>query len=123
MLKLYPVKEFKAGFKVGYQFLDGSFVASDTITNFSVFLEADTTYDSYEWKIETDTRVLTSKKIHLVFQNADLGKNFTVRLIAKGKKNQCNSSENGIDTVIKTFRLDRFSSKKYFHRKFYKGII
>lgn len=100
-----PTNEFKAGFKVGYQFLDGSFIPSDTITNFSVFIEADTTYDSYEWKIENDTRIFTSKKVRFVFPESDLGKTFTVRLIARGKKNQCNSSDNGIDTVSKSFRL------------------
>ena len=92
-----PQKKFEASFKIGYNFLNGRFVESDTLINFSAWFEADTTYTYYEWQI--GNRIYNTQKLHLVFPQSALGQKIPVRLIAKGEKNTCNSYDTGIDTV------------------------
>lgn len=94
-----PGKKFKANFKIGYQFLNGRFAESDTIINFSVFFEADSTYNSYEWQIGSET--YNSKNVRLVFPASALGQKIPVRLIATGERNSCDLNDTGIDTVDK----------------------
>lgn len=94
-----PGNKFKANFKTGYKFLNDRFAESDTIINFSVFFEADSTYNAYEWQI--GSKIYNTKNVRLVFPASALGQKIPVRLIATSERNTCDLNDMGIDTVDK----------------------
>jgi hypothetical protein len=76
-------------------------IVSDTVIteNFVVF-RADTTYESYEWKIGDDLRTFTSREVSLRFMQPQ--SSVQIRLIAKWKPNKtCFPQDDGVDTVYK----------------------
>ncbi len=76
-------------------------IVSDTVIteNFVVF-RADTTYESYEWKIGDDQRTFTTREVSLRFMQPE--SSVQIRLIAKWKPNQtCFPHDDGVDTVYK----------------------
>jgi hypothetical protein len=77
-----------------------------------VVFEAPEGFESYTWKIGTDTRAFTQRKFSLYLRKEDLG-NFPIRLITKRKPNtDCNPLDIGIDTVHKTLTVVPYENCK-----------
>jgi hypothetical protein len=86
-------------------------IDTDSVYFRSLYLEAtQADADSFIWQIGTEPEPRYGKQVNVVFPDNLRGTNFNVRLIVKRKPNtRCFPTDDGIDTVIRSFYFVRFN--------------
>lgn len=95
---------------------------TDTVYFRSVYFEAtQADADSFIWQIGTEPEPRYGKQVNIVFPDVLRGTTFTIRLIVKRNKPNtlCFPSDNGIDTMIRTFYFLRHNEELSWEGTYY----
>jgi len=95
---------------------------TDTVYFRSVYFEAtQADADSFIWQIGTEPEPRYGKQVNVVFPDVLRGTTFTIRLIVKRNKPNtlCFPSDNGIDTMIRTFYFLRYNEELSWEGTYY----
>ncbi|MCU0441733.1 MAG: hypothetical protein MUE96_04990 [Bacteroidia bacterium] len=86
-------------------------INTDSCYGSSIYFEAiQADADSFIWQIGTEPEPRYGKQVNVVFPDNLRGTNFNIRLIVKRKPNtRCFPTDDGIDTVIRSFYFVRFN--------------
>lgn len=95
---------FKADFDIFDTYASFLSLPTDTVSGFRFVATAKDDYDSYEWRIGSDSRTFKEKSVSLTLPDQTTGQRIVVRLIVKRKAAMtCLKNDNGIDTITKSF--------------------
>jgi hypothetical protein len=93
----------KASFTI-YEVVGAAKVATDTVVFGPVLFSADERYDSYEWRIGTDSRVWSDSSFGLAFwqRDADEGVPIPVQFVGRrAPQTDCFPNDDGVDTIVR----------------------